>query len=205
MRDTAKSAIDSWRKIQEEDLTLLAPRDGVVGQAPRPDDIGRMFEGPREQQQPTPIFTIHTPGQMRVCMPLVTSDYNRLREDLQGRELKKLKTGKEDPPSINLRVHGLDSSTWEGRIARLDESEARYIPMLLSSRANGPVPVAAPTGKSQGLVPQTQHYLVYIDVVDPDPAMAVNAMAQVKVYLRPETCLQWAWRTVNDVFNLRLL
>jgi hypothetical protein len=54
-------------------------------------------------------------------------------------------------------------------------------------------------------VPQTQHFLVYVDVVDPDDAVAVGSMAQVKIYLRHETCLHWAWRTVNDVFNLRLL
>ena len=54
-------------------------------------------------------------------------------------------------------------------------------------------------------MPQTQHYLVYINIIDPDPAIAVNSMAQVKIYLRPETCLQWTWRTINDVFNIKLL
>jgi len=29
-------------------------------------------------------------------------------------------------------------------------------------------------------------------------------MAQVKIYLKPETCATWLWRTVNDVFELGL-
>jgi putative peptide zinc metalloprotease protein len=204
-RDSARVTLDALRLIQDQELTLVAMRDGIIGQGPKRDDIGKAFEGAREQAQAPPIFTIHTPGAMRVCLPLVTSDYNRLREDLQKLEQEKKKTGKERELFVNLRVHGLDASTWEGHIARLDESEARFVPQMLSNRAGGPVPVQAPTGKSQGLVPQTQHFLVYIDVVDPDDAMTVGAMAQAKISLRHETCLQWAWRKVNDVFNLRLL
>ena len=93
----------------------------------------------------------------------------------------------------------------DGNIARLDQSEAKFVPLPLSSRAGGPVPVHPPSGKSQGLVPQTQHYLVYIDITNPSQAITVGSMAQVKISCRPETCLSWAWRTVNNVFNLRLL
>jgi putative peptide zinc metalloprotease protein len=206
-RDAARTNLDTLRLILEQELTLVAPRDGIVGQGPHRDDIGKAFEGAREQAQTPPVFTVHTPGpsSMRVCLPLVTSDYNRLREDLQALEQERKKTRKERELFVNLRVHGLDASTWEGKIARLDESEARFIPQMLSNRAGGPVPVQAPTGKSQGLVPQTQHFLVYIDIVDADEAIEVGAMAQAKIALRHETCLQWAWRKVNDVFNLRLL
>ena len=65
--------------------------------------------------------------------------------------------------------------------------------------------VQPPSAKSQGLVPQTQQYLIYIDVTDPDEAMMPGEMGQTKIYLRHETCVQWLWRTVNDVFNLRLM
>jgi hypothetical protein len=148
------------------------------------------------------LFTIHKGGQMRVVMPLTTGEYSRLRENM-----KPDKSGKPAPPlDVVIRVKGMDSSTWKGTIADLDESEVKSVPQLLSSRAGGPIAVAAPTGKNQqGLIPQTQHYLVYIDIVNPDPAIAVGAMAQTKIYLHPETCLQWAWRTINDVFNLRLM
>jgi hypothetical protein len=204
-RNTAREMLDSLRVIQEQELVLVAPQDGVIGTGPKRDDIGKAFEGGREQAQAPPVFTIHTPGHLRVCLPLVTSDYNRLREDLMHLAVENKETGKDRHLNVNLRVHGLDSTIWQGRIARLDEAEARFIPPMLSNRAGGPVPVQAPTGKTQGLVPQTQHFLVYVDIIDADPAITVGEMAQVKIWLRPETCLQWAWRTINDVFNLRLL
>jgi putative peptide zinc metalloprotease protein len=201
-RDTSEATANALRRIREEELVLLAPRDGVIGRGPTINEIGRQFEGARDQMQTPPVFTIHTSGQVRVWLPLVTSDYNQLRENLAT---KNVKSGKEKL-AVTVRVHGLDSSTWEGEIARLDESEMKYVPEMLSNRANGPVPVKPPSGgKSQGLVPQTQHYLAYIDILDPDPTIAVGAMAQVKVHCRSETCLRWAWRTLNNVFNLRLL
>ena len=43
------------------------------------------------------------------------------------------------------------------------------------------------------------------DAGEGTPAVAVGSMAQVKIHCRSETCLRWAWRTINDVFNLRLL
>ena len=63
----------------------------------------------------------------------------------------------------------------------------------------------APKDRNQGLVPQSQHYLVYIDIVQPDIAITVGSKAQVKIHLRHETCITWLWRKVNDTFNLRLM
>ncbi len=204
-RDLAQATLNTLLRVMGEDLIILAPRDGIVGTAPRIEDIGKMFEGAREQQQAQPIISIHEEGMIRLCMPLTTSDYNRLARDYKALQLKNRETGGNEELWVNLRVHGLDSSTWRGSIDRLDESEAKYIPYLLSNRANGPVAVQPPNQHSQGLVPQTQHYLVYLNIHNPDPAITVGAKAQVKIYLQPETCLQWAWRTVNDVFNLRLI
>ena len=63
---------------------------------------------------------------------------------------------------MTVRIHGLDSSTWQGKIVRLEESEMKTVPPMLSNRGGGPVTVKPPTGKG-GLVPQSQHYLAYID------------------------------------------
>src|SRR5262249_2911411 len=203
-RRQAEASVEALTKVAREDLVIRAPPDGVGGQAPRIEDVGKMLEG-REAQQVQSIFTIHEPGKVRVCMPLVTADYNRLSRDWAQLQLKSKETGEPQQPWINLRVHGLDAQTWRGQIDRLEDSEAKFIPEMLSNRANGPVAVQAPNGRTQGLVPQAQHYLVYITIDDPSDAIAVGAMSQVKIYLQPETCLHWAWRTVNDLFNLRLL
>jgi hypothetical protein len=106
---------------------------------------------------------------------------------------------------VSIRIHGHANRTWKGTIVRLEESEAKFVPLMLSSRAGGPVAVKAPTAKSPGLVPQAQHFLVYIDLEDVDETIAVNSMAQVKIYLQPETCAWWVWRKLNDLLNLRLM
>lgn len=203
-RDVSQAMVGALLRVKNEELVVVAPRDGIIGHGPKVDDIGRMFEGVREQSQAQPVFTVHS-GQLRICFPLVTSEYNQLVENLNANLRELRQTGKTRDLDVSIRVHGLDAGVWEGRIDRLDESEARYIPVALSTRGGGPVPVHPPSQKTPGLVPQTQHYLVYIDFIEADPAITVGAMAQVKIYLRPETCLHWAWRTVNNVFNLRLL
>jgi putative peptide zinc metalloprotease protein len=207
-RDTAEATRQALEKVKKEELVHTAPRDGTIGQSPRVDDIGRMFEGAREQPQAQPLFTIHA-GYVRVCMPLVTSDFNRLLENKKENEKEARETGVERELDVDLRVHGLAGDTWKGRIDRLDEEEKRYVDVAMSSRGGGPVPVHPPSQKAPGLVPQAQHFLVYVEIETkdgrPDPAIGVGAMAQVKIHLRPETCLHWAWRTVNNVFNLRLL
>ena len=74
----------------------------------------------------------------------------------------------------------------------------------LSNRAGGPVAVkaGAPGG---ALIPATQQYLVYVDILDPDPSIVPGTMAQVKIHCQPETCLRWLWRTLNSTFDLGLM
>jgi len=108
---------------------------------------------------------------------------------------------------VTIRVHGRDWHTWKGRVVVLPESDAKTIPLALSSKANGPVAVKAASGSSPNapLVPQTQHYLVFVEIIDPDAAIVPGSLAQVKVYCQPETCLRWLWRKVNDAFDLGLI
>ena len=191
----AKAAVMSLESSMA-DLVLIAPRDGVIGQGPRRDDIGKMYEGAREASQSQAVFTIHEPGKLRLCMPLDPSDYNQLRA---------AKARSKKPLDVTIRVQGLDSATWKGTLVRLEESEAKFVPPMLSSRSGGPVAVKAPSGKAQGLVPQSQQFLVYLDIDGPSDAICVHAMAQAKIYLQPETCLSWAWRKINNMLNLRLM
>jgi putative peptide zinc metalloprotease protein len=202
--DRAAASLKALRQAAQDDLVLVAPRDGVIGRGPRLDDIGKMFEGAREQGQAPPVFTINEPGKLRLCVPLDPSDYNQIRANI-ARARRRLK-GQDPPPlSVTLRVHGLADATWQGRLVRMEESAAKSIDLLLSSRAGGPVAVKAPSGKTQELIPQAQHFLAYVEIDDPSSAIPVNGMAQVKIYLEPETCLSWAWRKLNDMLNLRLI
>ncbi len=119
-----------------------------------------------------------------------------------GRPLADLET--------TVRIHGRDTKTWKGRILSLPEQEASRIPAALTNKAGGPVAAKAtqPTPKAgsqeEGLVPQTQHYMVYVEILNPDDAIIPGNMAQVKVRCRSETCLHWLWRTLHDTFDVAL-
>jgi putative peptide zinc metalloprotease protein len=206
-RDTARTKAESLKQIQVKELTFLAPSSGVIGQSPRIDEVGKYFEAPRDKSgdSSTPLFTIVQPGRVRVCLPVATPDFNQLRENMEEVRRQRVEKGIDRPLGVTIRVHGLDSSTWKGIVVDpLNESEARTIPLALSNRANGPVAVKQGP-RSGALIPQTQHYLVYVDITDPDPAIWPGAFAQVKIACRPETCVHWLWRKVNDMFNLRLM
>jgi putative peptide zinc metalloprotease protein len=116
---------------------------------------------------------------------------------------------------VTLRIHGRDSATWQGRITTLPESEAKTIPLLLSNKASGPVAVRAEQaskGKAREalaagtdpLIPQTQQYLVHVEIINPGDAVVPGTLAQVKVRCQSETCVHWLWRKVNDLFDLGL-
>ncbi len=105
---------------------------------------------------------------------------------------------------VTIRIQGRDNQTWKGKIHQLPESEAKTVPLVLSNRAAGPVAVKA-SARASALIPATQHYLVYVDVVDADEAMVPGTKAQVKIHCQPETCLHWMWRTLNSTFDLGLM
>jgi hypothetical protein len=300
LRRDATAKVQSLLAVQSQDLVLKAPRAGVVGQTPPVEAVGKWFE-----KNPEQVFcTISEPKKFRVCLPVTTHDFNRLREDLErassaAAETRRLLSGRvaahyqgtrladvfadlqkqarglnvdvddaagasgdlpvtysaeslrlstaldrmleplglgyvvvsapgrsndgrlvvrpgrergypEGPRpvadlGVAVCVHGRDDRTFVGRLAPLPESEAKEVPLPLTSRAGGPVAVKAKPNGAGTLVPQAQQYLVYIDLLDADDAVADGNMAEVKINCRPETCLQWVWRTLNNTFDLRLL
>jgi hypothetical protein len=105
---------------------------------------------------------------------------------------------------VTVRVQGRDWHTWDGQLSQLPESEATDVPLALSNRSGGPVAVKAGNTRSGKLIPQTQHYLVYIDILEPDEAITPGSMAQVKIHCKPETCARWLWRKINNTFDLGL-
>jgi putative peptide zinc metalloprotease protein len=178
---------------QRGKLTLVAPRDGVVSQCPRIEDVSKYYD--KEQSSVRkPFLVISDPTRLTICVPVVTVELNRLKENLRGQS--------ELP--VTLRVHGCDARLWQGRITSLPESEAGTIPWALSTRGGGPVAVKA-GGQPDRIVPQTQYFLVYVDIINPDDAITPGNLAQVKVYCKPETCAVWVWRTINNLFDLGLM
>jgi putative peptide zinc metalloprotease protein len=296
----AEARVKALEKIKENDLILIAPCSGTIGVSPSVEDVSKFFQADPNQ----PFITINQPGRVRVCVPVVTPEFNLLKESLEhlsdkaqatrklmkkritvsydkarladvvadlqkqvkglhfwldkaggasedltvsyqgmanqrlGMELDALlermglgyvivsdpesehdgwlqvRAGRErgEPEGgrqlaeldVTIRFRGRDSSTWKGKVRQLPEQEAKTVPLPLSNRGGGPVAVKA-SAPGNALIPATQHYLVYVDIIDPDEAILTGTMAQVKIYCQPETCLHWLWRTLNNTFDLGLM
>jgi putative peptide zinc metalloprotease protein len=298
-RSEAEARVKALTRVDEQDLVLRAPCSGIVGQAPSIDEISRFFQA----DPATPFCTINDPGRVRICVPVITPEFNRLKADLEQltpaaaktrhllkrrvnlacdkmrladvlADLQKQVKGvhyqldkdggvAEDLPityqaknqrlglaldslfervglgyvivsepgseqdgmllvragrergepeggrhladlDVTVRIQGHDNHEWKGKIRQIPESEAKTVPLSLSNRAGGPVAVkaGAPGG---ALIPATQHYLVYVEIVDADESIVPGQMAQVKIHCQPETCLHWLWRTINNTFDLGLM
>jgi putative peptide zinc metalloprotease protein len=194
-RDRLAERVTKIREMKEQ-LTIRAPREGVVMNPPRRDELGRQWDRDRT----TPFCSIGEPGKLRVLVPLSPADYRLLQENVD--ELG-------DDLEIELRVRGRGAHVWKGKIAQMPESEAKEIPTALTVQAGGPVAAhPAPGANPQTAttaIPQTQQYLVAVDIVDPDAAICPGMMAQVKIRCKWRSAAWWFWRKVSSTFDLGLL
>ena len=58
---------------------LLAPRPAWSARRRTIDDVGKFYERNPDQ----PFCTIDEPGKLRVCLPLPTTEFNRLKDNLE--------------------------------------------------------------------------------------------------------------------------
>jgi putative peptide zinc metalloprotease protein len=175
-------------------LTLRAPRDGVVMGLPHVDELYKTWEA---KDLEAPFCSIGDPTQLRVLVPLTPTDYDLVRDDLKRRT-------SDNPLQVTIRVRGLDSRTWGGRVTHLPTAADKTIPLALSTRGGGPLAIK-PTSQPNALEPQAQVYLVGIDVLQPDAAIAPGTMAQVKIHCEYRSCAWAVWRWLSSTFDLGLL
>ena len=134
-----------------------------------------------------------------MCLPVLTQEFNQLIRGVRDRA-----ADSQPELPVTVRVQGHDADTWKGRLLRLPESEAKEMPLALTTRGGGPVAIKGGV-KSQTLVPQTQYYLVYVEIQDPNRSISPGSMAQVKIHCKAETVAHWLWRKINDLFDLGLI
>jgi putative peptide zinc metalloprotease protein len=190
-----KSAIASNDHVAKEMklLVLRAPRDGVVIGLPQIDEIGKRWD----REQNTLFCSIGDKTKLRMIVPLSAADYNLLRDNLN-------KERPNHPLTATIRVQGHDSKTWQGRIGVLPKSDAKTVPIQLSTKAGGPLAVK-PGSNPNELVPQNQVFLVPIDLIDPDDSIALNSYAQVKIHCEYHSCAWYIHRTIASTFDLGLM
>ena len=191
-----KQAIATFKQamLETEKLILRAPRDGVVIGLPQIDDIGKRWD----REQNSVFCSIGDRSKLRVLVPLTTSDYDLLKENVDNaRRTKK-------PLEATIRVQGHDSRLWQGVISQLPQSDAKEIPVQLSVKAGGPIAIKPGSPPNQ-LIPQNQVYLVGVDFKDPDDSIAINSAAQVKIHNEHRSCAWWIYRTIATTFDLGLM
>jgi multidrug efflux pump subunit AcrA (membrane-fusion protein) len=171
-------------------LVLRAPRSGIVMSPPLIDDVGKLWE----KGEANPFCSIGDLSQLRAVMPVRPADFRLLKEEIQ-------ESGDLD---IVVRIQGRTSRTWKGKITQMPESEAKEVPLALTTKAGGPL--AVKQGQRPNVyVPQDQQYLVGIDLVNSDAAIRPGNMAQVKIHCRWRPAAWWVWRTISQTFDLGLL
>jgi putative peptide zinc metalloprotease protein len=199
-RQQAKASLETAKakvKSIQEDLDRLRARrgmraqdDGIVLGAPRREEVGKEFQ----RDQPEPFCSIGDPSKLIVLVPVTPHDYQLLRNDLNV--LKEL--------NVDLRIPGRKSETVPGRIVRLPESDAKTIPLPLSNKGGGPLPVKQ-TANPNEISPQTQQYLVTVEVPRPDDAIVPGTLVRAKIHCKWQTGAWWVWHTISSAFDLSLI
>src|SRR5262249_31793998 len=158
---------------------------------PHIDEVGKHWDSDAE----TPFCSVGDPGRLWVVVPLGPAEYRLLQEDLEEAH----RHGADLPVSV--RVPGRPGRTWQGRAAPLPESEAAEVPMALTQRGGGPVPVK-PGEQPNVYVPQSQQYLVAVALVEPDGAICPGSLARVLIRCRWRTGAWWLARVIASTFDL---
>ena len=195
----AKSKLDQANQ-EAERLVLRAPRDGVVIGLPQRDEIDKTWIFGHEsagKDDSTLFCAVGDRTHLRIIVPVSPADLQILRDDLEDPRGQKFLP-------VTIRIVGRGMQLYTGKITYLPPSEAKTILPALSSKAGGPVAVK-PSEDPNHLVPQSQVFLVDVDLEDPDSAIALNSLAQVHIHCRYRSIAWWVWRTVSSTFDLRLL
>ncbi|HZU35207.1 MAG TPA: biotin/lipoyl-binding protein [Gemmataceae bacterium] len=180
---------DLYKKMRDG-LLLRAPRAGVVMSPPRADELGKYWEEDAQQ----PFCLIGDADRPEVLLPVSPGEYRLLRDDLAD----------EPELPVTVRVQGRDTLTWAGRVARFPEAEAKEVPLGLTLKGGGSL--AVKPGTPPGVnVPQSQQYLLGIELLEHDGAVCPGTLAQVKIHCRWRTGAWWLWRTITSTFDLELM
>jgi putative peptide zinc metalloprotease protein len=175
---------------QLQQLVIRAPRQGIVFALPRREEIGKLWD------KKLPIAAVGDPGRLRALVPLQPDDYQILQHDL----------GVDPNLPVTLRVQGWAGRTWRGRITMLPATEAKNVPLPLTTRAGGPLPTNPRSGaNTDEYEPQSQHYLVGIEILDAEhDGIWPGTLAQVKIHCQWRSMGWWMWRKFCLLFGVGL-
>jgi putative peptide zinc metalloprotease protein len=175
---------------------LRAPCDGVVMGAPTPEEVGKLWDNKDVQQQAPPFCLIGEAKKLRMLVPVPPADYQLLMHDLRGTESL--------PVSVFVKGKGILDDA--GRVVRrgMPETDAKEVPLQLTHRGGGSLAVK-PSADPRQMIPQSQQYLVEVELDRVDPAMTPGTLAQVKIHCQWKSCAWWVWRTLSSALDIGLM
>jgi putative peptide zinc metalloprotease protein len=175
-----------------DSLVIRAPRDGFVLSPPRKEMIGRYWEDVQAQ----PICQVGDTRTLKIVVPVAPHDYELLKRDMEHNG------GKELP--VTIYIPGHLGKTYHGRLTHLPTSDAKTVPMQLTYKGGGSL-ATKPGDNPNALQPQSQVYLVEVEMTDPDDAVQPGVLPTVKIHCRWRTGAWWVWRQINISLDLGLI
>jgi putative peptide zinc metalloprotease protein len=197
----AVQAEASWRAYEKEEftlkrlidsLTIRAPRDGIVLSPPRKDAIGRFWDDVQGQA----ICQIGDPSKLRIVVPVAPHDYELMKRDMESNDGKEL--------AVTIRVPGRGWKVYHGRITELPTSDAKNVPLQLTYKGGGALATKPGSENPNALQPQSQVYLVEVEMLDADESVRPGVLPMVKIECRWRTAAWYVWRQINVSLDLGL-
>jgi putative peptide zinc metalloprotease protein len=191
-----KQLLEKQEKLIADGEVLRAPRAGVVMSAPRKEDVFRTWEKGDGQ----PFCTIGEPDKLRVLVPVGSTDYWEIRQNLD-----RVKGERPDDAYLEVSILPKNRADRElvGRIVRLPDTDEKNVPIALTHRGGGSL-ATRPGGDPNVNQPLVQTYLIPIEIENPDATLAPGSLATVKIHLKWRSAAWWTWRSIASALNVGL-
>jgi len=187
--------------LQINALAVHAPLSGYVISPPKREEIGRAYD---DQQHAHPLCQVAQTDHLKVILPLEPHKYQLLKEELVRAAAKR---GDDAALTAWVRVPGLGTRRWEGRVTRasLPLTDAKTVPPQLTFKGGGSL-ATKPMDSSGQLEPQSQVYLVEVEVLNPDkdPTIRPGTLPSVRINCSWRSGAWYVWRSINVALDLGL-
>jgi len=170
---------------QQDRLVLRAPIDGTVMKLIPREQLGNLM--PRGSE----LCSVGDASKLRAVFLVEPGDKHLIQENDEA----------------FVRIHGRDYNFWKGHITSIANRETNEIPHQLSTKYGGDV--ATETKQSEGEQrqierPQSQHFMVTVDLDEHDNSIHPGVMGRVKVMVTPRTLAWRFYRYLNSTLNWQL-
>jgi putative peptide zinc metalloprotease protein len=189
--DSAERRLQLLQQRYARIRELRAPRAGTVLTAPRPEEVGKLFD--KGYGEARPIFAVGDPQRLIVRVPVTPPDYRLLQEDLNQQQTL----------MASVLVKSRSDRIFTARLTTLPARNAETVPIQLTHRGGGPLAVK-PHSDPNLLIPLAQVYIVEVELLDPDSAIDPGQLASVKIHTRWRSAAWWLARTLANALDLGL-